>query len=441
MLIKKLPHIFLTLLVGLLIGCGSTNPFADEAQSHIQAQDFEAALSSAEESIKNMPGDPLGYYFKAVALGEIAGEMEDPAERADYYKRMNEAFEMAEGIADTSEEVPSEIERIPTVRNVIWQTEHNRAVQLATDDSLKQAVSDPLTKSVQHLQNATIIQPDSSLSWAVLAQVAGMNKDFEQAASAKEKHLSIIPDTAKSKDDFLQLAQYYYQLDDQESVLKTLEAAQELFPTDEQIVSNLADSYTRLGQPEKAIQTVESLVEQNPENPQYRLSYGTQIYQKALGLRDSVTANDNEIQKLKNKLQNASGSASDKLKQQISELEKENQQMEPQIEELTNQAEEEINQSIELRPDNAAPYNVLGAIYQNRAKDVFDIRNQTSDNAKASELDKQGKDLIREAMGYYEKATEIDPDNQAYWRSLFQIYTLLGMDEKAQEAMKKAGMQ
>lgn len=441
MLIKKLPHIFLTLLVGLLIGCGSTNPFADEAQSNIEAQDFKAALSSAEESIKNMPGDPLGYYFKAVALGEIAGEMEDPAERADYYKRMNEAFEMAEGIADTSEEVPSEIERIPTVRNVIWQTEHNRAVQLATDDSLKQAVSDPLTKSVQHLQNATIIQPDSSLSWAVLAQVAGMNKDFEQAASAKEKHLSIIPDTAKSKDDFLQLAQYYYQLDDQESVLKTLEAAQELFPTDEQIVSNLADSYTRLGQPEKAIQTVESLVEQNPENPQYRLSYGTQIYQKALGLRDSVTTNDNEIQKLKNKLQNASGSASDKLKQQISELEKENQQMEPQIEELTNQAEEEINQSIELRPDNAAPYNVLGAIYQNRAKDVFELRNQTSDNTKASEFDKQGKDLIREAMGYYEKATEIDPDNQAYWRSLFQIYTLLGMDEKAQEAMKKAGMQ
>ncbi len=441
MLIKKIPHIFLTLLVGLLIGCGSSNPFADEAQSNIQAQNFEAALSSAEESIKNMPGDPLGYYFKAVALGEIAGEMEDPSERTDYYKRMNEAFDMARSVADTAEEVPDEIERIPAVKNVIWQTEHNRAVQLATEDSLMKAVPDHLTKSVQHLQNATTIQPDSSLSWAVLAQVAGMNKDFKQAANAKEKHLSIVSDTAKTKKDFLQLAQYYYQLEDQESVLKTLETAQELFPTDEQIVSNLADTYTRVGQPEKAIATVESLVEQNPENPQYRLSYGTQIYQKALGLRDSVTTNNNEIQKLSSKLQNASGSASDKLKQRISELQKQNQQMEPQIEELTNQAEKEINQSIELRPDNAAPYNVLGAIYQNRAKDVFEQRNQTSDNEKASELDKQGKDLIREAMGHYEKATEIDPENQSYWRSLFQIYTLLGMDEKAQEAMKKAGMQ
>jgi len=43
-------------------------------------------------------------------------------------------------------------------------------------------------------------------------------------------------------------------------------------------------------------------------------------------------------------------------------------------------------------------------------------------------------------MKYYEIAAEIDPDNQEYWKNLFSIYTALGMDQKAEEAMQKAGM-
>ncbi len=43
-------------------------------------------------------------------------------------------------------------------------------------------------------------------------------------------------------------------------------------------------------------------------------------------------------------------------------------------------------------------------------------------------------------MKYYEKATEIEPDNQDYWANLFRVYTSLGMDQKAEEAMKKAGL-
>jgi hypothetical protein len=43
-------------------------------------------------------------------------------------------------------------------------------------------------------------------------------------------------------------------------------------------------------------------------------------------------------------------------------------------------------------------------------------------------------------MKFYEKAAELDPDNQNYWASLFRIYTTLDMREKAEEAMEKSGM-
>jgi len=84
MFIKKLPHLLVTLLAAILIGCGSSNPLADEAQNNLKNQDFEAAISSAEQSIEQYPGDPLGYYYKAVALGELARSLDDPNERADY---------------------------------------------------------------------------------------------------------------------------------------------------------------------------------------------------------------------------------------------------------------------------------------------------------------------------------------------------------------------
>lgn len=438
MFTKKLPHLLLTLLIGILISCGSSNPLADKAQSNIESQNFESALAAAEESIQKNPNDPLGYYYKGVALGEIAGAKEDPSARTEIYQEMNAAFDKAKAIADTSESVPGEVERISSVKQVLWQTEHNRAVKLATDDSLKNAVDQPLVKSMAHLKNATTIQPDSALSWNVLSQVAAMNKSFEEAASAQKKYLSIAVDTTLKPNDYLQLASYYYQLDEHEEIVTVLENANEQFPQNQEIVSNLADAYQRVGKSDKAISTIEELVEKNPENPQFHLVLGTQIYQKALVYNDSLTQNSNKLFELKQ--QSKSGDSQD-VQQQIQQLEQENEELRAKVNELTDRAEEELNTVLEYRPNDDAAYNTLGIIYQNRAKAIFDKRNNTTDNAEAAKLDKQGQELLKQAMKYYERAAEIKPDNQEYWKSLFSIYTALGMDQKAQEAMQKAGMQ
>lgn len=441
MLIKKLPHVLLTLLVGILVGCGSSNPLADEAQSNIESQNFEEALSAAEKSIEESPEDPIGYYYKGVALGEMAGAEEDPEARTETYKEMNDAFEKAQEVASEAENVPGEVERIEEVKNVLWQTEHNRAVELATDDSLKGTVDEPLQLSMHHLKNATNIQPDSLLSWDVLSQVSAMNKNFEEAAGAKEKYVSAAQDTSLEANDYLQLASYHFQLDNQEDVVVSLEEGHERFPDNQEIVSNLADAYQRIGEPEKAISTVEKLVEEEPENPQYHLVLGTQIYQQALSITDSLSENSDQLLELRQSLNESGDSEKQSIEQEITSLEQENEQLQSEIDELTDRAEEALNTVLEYRPDDDAAYNTLGIIYQNKAKAVFDRRNQTTDNEEAAELDEQGQGFLEEAMGNYERAAEIDPDNQEYWKSLFSIYTALGMDEKAQEAMEKAGMQ
>lgn len=440
MLIKKLPHILVTLLIAVMVGCSTSNPLADEAQSNIENQDFEAALASAKKSIEEHPGDPLGYYYKAVALSEIAQESKNPKERTEYYKEMNNTFNLAKSVSDTAENVPSEINRIDAIKNVLWQTEHNKAIEYVRSDSLKNTVDNPTEYSMYHLKNATIVQPDSSLSWNVLSQVAAMNEEYQEAVESKEKYMSMVDDTTKTPEDYIQLASYHFNMDNQQEVLEVFEEAQKQFPKNEDIVSNLADAYNRVGEPEKAIETVEQLVEQNPENPQYHLVLGTQIYQQALTIRDELSSNSEKILSLQKNLSDASESEREKIKKQVGELVDENEKLKSKVDELTNRAEEELKTTLEYRPEDANAYNTLGIIYQNRARTVFDQRNRTTDNEEARKLDKEGKDLLREAMGYYEKATEIDPDNQEYWKRLFEIYTTLGMDKKAKEAMNKAGL-
>lgn len=432
MLTKKLPYLFITLLIGVLVGCGSSNPLADKAEANLKDQNYQAALDAAKQAIQTYPNKPLGYYYKAVALGQIADMKENPEESAELYKQMNEAFAKAKELASTAEEVPEEINRIDAVRNVLWQQEHNRAVNLVTKDSLKQSVPNYLEKSVQHLENATIIQPDSALSWQVLSQVAAMNQNFEQAAQAQEHYFTMVPDTAITVNDYMRLASYYYQLDKQQKVLEVFQNAVKQYPKNEKIVSNLADAYSRTGDSDKAIATVERLVEQFPENAQYHLVLGSQIYQRALQFSDSVAANRKKINELKQNGDNAD---------KIAQLEQQNKQLEAQMAQLTDRAEKELKAALQYRPDDAAAYNTLGIIYQNKAKSVFDERNRTVDNQKAAQLDARGEELLRTAMKYYEHAAQIDPDNQSYWRSLFSIYTALGMDEQAREAMEKAGIE
>lgn len=441
MLKKTFPHLLIILIIGLFLGCASSNPLADEAQSHIRSNNFEAALESAEKAIEEYPDDPLGYYYKGVALGELGSSQDDPSARAEYYKRMNEAFEEAREVASKLESAPSEIENISAIKGVIWRDEHNRAVQLATDDSLKQTVDNPLGNAVRHLENATTVAPDSSLSWDVLSQVAAMDNKFEKAAQAKEKYMSMVPDTSISEQDYLQLASFYYSSDNQEKVMEVLEKGSEQYPENEEIISNLADTYMNAGMAEKSIATVEKLVEQNPDNPQYHLVLGTQIYQSALRINDQISENYDKILDLQQEARKASGQEAKKLKEQIAELDKENEKLQQEMDKLTDRAVKELETVLEQRPNDASAYNTLGIIYQNKAKALFDERNRTTDNEKAAKLDSQAKDMLTKAMENYQKATEINPDNQDYWQKLFSIYVALGMDEKAEEARKKAGIE
>lgn len=438
---NSLSLLLIILLIGFMAGCGSSNPFADDAQSSIEEQNYQAALDAAEQAISEYPADPLGYYYKAVALGNLADE-QPAGQRQSYYERMNETFQKAREVASQLEDpsdAPDELSRIDVVKDAIWRTEHNQGIAYATDDSLMGTVENPYERAAEHLRNATYVWPDSMLSYDVLSQIYALQANFEQAAEVKGKVLnseSWEPDTS----DYAQYGNYLMRAGQTEKAVEVLEKAQERYPDGVQIRQLLADLYMRTGRQEQAISMVRDLVEQDPDNPRYRLALGTQIYQAALTYSDSLDANVERIYDIQQQARDQEITA-DEADSMITRLRDQNAELRDIFIKRGQEAVTHLEQVLEAQPKNERALNSMAIIYQNWGLTVFDQRNLTRDNEKAKKLAEEARGYLEESMKYYERATEISPDNTEYWNALFQIYTTLGMDEKAQEAAEKAGIQ
>jgi tetratricopeptide (TPR) repeat protein/NAD-dependent SIR2 family protein deacetylase len=401
----------------------------------LKDQQFDEALKLCETELKENKDSILGYYFKAVALAELASTNQEIEKRADYYEQMKESFEKAQNLTEYSDKYLPEINRIPAVKLALWQNEFQKGVDLATDEDLKQRIENPYKKSLLHLRIATDLRPDKPSTWNVRAQIAARNNKFKEAVSAKEKYFKLASEAEIDVVDYLHLGNYYYNLNKHKKVVEVFEDGQNRYPESEPIVTNLADAYSRAGNEEEAISTLEKLVDKDSENPQYRLVMGTKIYQQSLRLRDKVESNLQEIIELKNKHKQANKAEKEEIKSKIKSLTRDNKRIKHAQERLSKKAEKEIQKALEYRPDDPAAYETLGVIYQNKAKSCFDLKNRTTDDEESKKLDRVGKENIHQAINYYENAVELEPDNQNYWESLHQLYIFSEMYEKANEAL------
>ena len=143
---------------------------------------------------------------------------------------------------------------------------------------------------------------------------------------------------------------------------------------------------------------------------------------------------------MRQQLRNASGSEQEQIESEIDELQSLINRKETDADELVEIAIREMKKVIELVPNDESANFILGIIYQNRAASLFDRRNNTEDNEEAQRYDEMARENLEQSLVYYERAAEINPDNPENWQSLFQVYTILGMEDKAEEAMEKAGM-
>jgi len=425
-------------VIGLFAACQTTDPLVRNAQSAIQLLDFEEALDFANQALEENPNNVLALYYKGYALGALAEDLQPPSDRLPYYSDMRESMMHAKAVADTMERRPSEIDEIEDFIIYLWAYEHNSGAEIMTSDSVRQATPNPDQTALDHFRNAVTIEPDSSLSYIVMASIQYQTGDMPEATRSYEMAMERMDKPVYEDYEFL--ISLYFMQNRFEDARDLSREAMQAFPDEALFAQFLADSFLETGETEEALNMLSSLVAENPNNAQYRYAYGTQLYRVAEGDLNNASSTYRRAYQMQEQLGSLSQSERAVVERDIQNLMDEAEQSERQGTELSNQAIEQIQASIEQNPGDDNAYNVLGIIYQNRAAALFDRRNNTRDNELARELDTQARETLNRSMVYYEQAAEINPDETAYWESLFQVYTTLGMDQKAEEAMERAGM-
>jgi len=420
----------------ILAACAVTDPNIETAKLNVKNGEFEKAIESVGKAIEMNPANGSAYEYRGNILGEMAQKKNNPSDRSELYNKMvqdySKATELYAGAPDA--EAKSMLMENNMVR--YWANEFNAGVKLVQGDS---PTSEQLSKAVVHLKNAVSIMPDSLNSQTTLAEIQYMNKDLDGAISSLSKAIEMSKTPEVNL--YLRLAAFNDLAGNKAGAIETLKKAKELFPDNIDIVQSLANAYLSTNDTENALAAVETLIERDPENAQYRLVYGTQLYTTTDALTTEEEANYERLSVLKKDLKDAKNKkAQAVIKAEMDSLRSANQALTAQINELTDKALVQMKVVTELKPDDASAQYTTGIIMQNRAANIFKERDSTEDNKKAAKLDTEAKDVLREALVYYERAIELQPEEQEYWMTLFKVYTTLGMTDKAQQAMEKAGL-
>ncbi|MEX1010515.1 MAG: tetratricopeptide repeat protein [Balneolaceae bacterium] len=434
--LRSITLLFLT--AGLLWSCSPMDPITREVKTHFENLNYEEAVAAADSALQENPANALAHYYRGVSYGMMASTIQPPADRIPYYQELRSSLEEARRYFESMEdEPPAEYNEIEGIIIEFWSAEHNIAAEIYLSDSLRAETPNPDEAIVSHLKNAITIEPDSALSYIVLSSILHQQGDTQSAMEYYEEAMPRL-DPPQVEDYDYMIGSYFMHERFEDARDLSLEA-RELYPDEDLFIQYLADAYLRLDNADEAIALIRGLVESDPNNPRFQYILGSQIYHLA-DQEYLIPASTTFRQALSimEQLDDLSGQEQADLQEHIDELLAKAEELEQQGEELSIEATEALNLSVELDGDMPEPWHVLGVIHQNRAASFFDKRNNTLDNDQAMEYDELGMEQLEHAREYYENAVELSPDRNNYWFALFQVYTGLGLDDLAEEALERS---
>jgi len=374
-------------------------------------------------------------YNRAVEYGRAAERIQPPSNRRTEYRQMRQSFNDALRLFETVEQRPREYENIHSMITNFWANEHNAGVTLMTDEDARRTAQNPDETAKSHLENAIIIQPDSAITYAVLASLTLHMEDTLSATDFYEKAMDLRQKPAVEEFEFLIELYFVQERIDDAAELAT--EAREIYPEEVVFIQYLADAYLKLGDTDDANAMIRDLAGMEPDNPRYPFILGTSLYQYAFGYLSEASDLYGQAWQLEEEAEELEGSERNRIEQRIQNLESEAADLEREGEELADTALEELERVAELDPDNEEVFNMLGMIYQNRSKLLFDKRDRSSNVMNSMEFDEEARITLYQAMENYEKAADLNPDNLFYWETLYYIYRELGMEARADDVIEK----
>lgn len=431
--------IILLVTVVMMLGCETKDPLIDQASTMIVIGNYDQAIQITTQALEEDSSKGYMYYYRGLARASKAQDLADPTVRSPLYVDSRADFDMGVEWMSQAEKTPQELEDTDQTLLSFWAFEFNEGVGNLNNDSLRALVPDPDAYAIANFTNAITIIPDSTVSYEALAYAHQGAGDLESAIDAYEQVLE--KKSSPTLDDYTFVTNLYLRNEQYDMAEARALETLDLFPDNTiQVIPLLADVYINIGETEKAIDLIRDLIADDPTNDQYYRVLGIQIYQNAEKVDQELSGMYEQLFELDREIARANRNPNPETVAQRGALNEEITSLEEKTNELTQMSVDEILKSVDLNPEFAESYRILGVIHQNKAANLDNKRNYTLDNDEAMEYNNQANEVLEVALGYYEKASELDPENTDIWQSLFQVYSRLGMNDKAMEAMDKAGL-
>jgi tetratricopeptide (TPR) repeat protein len=361
--------------------CSSTE--LTSAKLYIQQKNWDKAIEVLQADVQKNPQSDEGYYL----LGTVYSEL-------DQSDKMMEAFDNSLAISDKF------ASKIQEYRAYNWANNFNRGVSLfqrGTKTTDKDSSKMYYDMAVDAYKKAIVFEPDSGETYRNLAFAYLTTNRTEESVEPLKKLIEL----EQAEEGYQYLGDVYYAIgankmnefkntgNAEDSIkameyynkaIATIEEGLQKFPDNSDMQVSRTSAYIGAGRIEEAITSSKALVDLEPNNKIYHYNYGV------------LLLNSNRFA----------------------------------------EAEAELKRAIEIDPEyENAIYN-LGVTY---------VKWGTTMNKEAEAqgvISEDYKQKYQSALPYLEKVVEKDPTNAQIWELLGKVYSVLGMNEDANNAFKKA---
>jgi len=378
------------------LSCATSNNSNNlESSDQLTVDELQGRLAQLDNRLQDDVQNSSLTIEKASLLVEISEKTNPPSQRLPYYRNLRDMADANYSDQIVEQEIDHYIQES-------WTFEQTEAVKLLQQNP--SGMDEPLTDEViSHFKNAITVNPDSLVTYNLLANTYYRANRYDQAIQTLETALeNIEPDPSEIRE---KLAYLYLESGNIESSIRVYENLAEDYPQRAQIRHGLANAYMLNTEHDSAILVLRDLIEEYPNRIEYKESLAGELYFKfrsgALqyinsGRTVSETDRDNFIQKL------------------------------DEITSLYN----EIDATVPLSDENA--YR-KAAYLKNSAGYLADLSSDSTDN----QFEEYRIELLNRSMTLWEKLSENNPDNISYIRNLYDVYVELGMTEEA-ESIKRS---
>lgn len=390
------------LAFGFFISCSSLQSSTENSDSPtLSERQLKQQIDSLDKQISSNPNSADLHYQRGSLLTKLAQKQSNPTQRTSPYTEAYQALTKATDLYTDSSNPESE--KVQELLKVTWSIEHNQGVKILQSDG----TNTPNYKdAAAHFHNATIVIPDSAISYRMQARAFYKDQQPDQAISVLEKARQNVDGTPPTILE--QLAFLYLENDQPQKAVTIYEEAESFSDQNLNLLHGLSNAYINAGEHQKAVELLEQLIESKPENIIYGQTLATELYFIADQHLKTVDSN----LRAGNKLGDTKFGVADSL---------------------LNRSEGQFQKILDANPEDQNLKESVARFYHNAASKYQQLL-PFIDQVNKQQLEDKIKNYLSSSIPLLEQLAEKDPDNKRIWHNLYQAYSYLGMESEARKA-------